>query len=373
MSVCRKYLVCVAIVVVFGVAGSCFARSLEFNETEPKFGLVPIGESSAPKTLLVSNVGHVPVLISDITISDSYTQSSNCNMWLAEGSTCLIFITFTPQVTGPVIGKLSVTLATAEEQEILSIGVGLSTKNANSTKDTNMVRTNNDEEKAQELLNDKRYTFKQLLEGDQANVANAENFFSLTKDTQTKMRIASILLSLGVRDQTYFDFLSGEARKVLTHDHDMPWPLLYDDQKQQKALNPALNDWCKAHGLGFWDMDKVEFYEMPVPWYDLAAAGDSRAYDLLLKGLHSQNLAIVALAAEGLAKLQDPRAIDELIAIGQQVPGEALGGIVRSLIYFDDPKAQAAAKMLLPEKQKSLLDFYRSQKKASGMRALFPW
>lgn len=373
MSVRRKYVPFITSVLAVVMGGRCFALSLEINETKPQFGATLIGDSSSPKTLSISNTGHEPVLLSGIYTSDNFAQSSNCKVWLAEGSTCLVFVTFRPQVAGPVTGKLSVRLVGGDEQAIPLSGAGLSERGADTTKDKNMTRTSNDEEKAQELLNDKKYTFENLLKGNPADVANAERVFALTKDTQTKMRLASILLSLGVKDQTYFDYLSGEARKALAHDHDMPWPLLYDDQKQQRALNPALNDWCKAHGVDFWDMDRVEFYEMPISWYNLAAAGDRRAYDLLVKGLHSQNLAIAAMAAQGLAKLQDSRAIDELIAVGRQVPGEALGGVVQSLIYFEDPKAQAAAEMLLPEKQKNLLEFYRSEMKKNGMRAMFQW
>jgi hypothetical protein len=105
--------------------------------------------------------------------------------------------------------------------------------------------------------------------------------------------------------------------------------------------------------VGFWDIHNVEYYEVPTAWFYLAAAGDPRAYDLLIKGLHSQNPMIAGMAAWGLAKLQDHRAIDELIATGHQVPGEARACIVRSLVYFDVPKAQAAAEQLMPEKEKT--------------------
>jgi len=356
----------------------CLSQSLIFNETAPQFGAVASGKAGEPKTLSISNATGSPVLIKVITTTQDFAQTNNCKIWLAEGSACLIFVTFTPQSEGRRTGKLTVALIGLGEQAISLNGTGVAQQGANGESAPNeipaSIRTTNNEEKAQELLNEKKdYTFQDLLKKNPEGVADAEKVFSLTNDTQTKMRLASILLSLRVKDGTYFDFLAGEARKALAHDHDMPWPLLYDDQKQQKALNPALNDWCKTHGVDFWDMDKVEFYEMPISWYDLAAAGYPPAYDLLVKGLHSQNLAIVAMAAQGLAKLQDPRAIDELIAVGRQVPGEALGGIVQSLIYFEDPKAQAAAQTLLPEKQRNLLDFYRGQKKASGMRALFQW
>lgn len=344
----------------------------------PQFGAVALGQTGEPKTLLLSNASGTPVFIQTIATTQEFAQTSNCKMWLAEGAACLIFVTFTPQATGQRAGKLTVALVGVSEQAISLNGVGLAQQGAHGEAALPQIpapiRSTNNEEKAQQLLNDKkRYSFQDLLNKNPEGVADAEEVFALTNDTQTKMRLASILLSLGVKDQTYFDFLAGQAKKALAHDRDMPWPLLYDDQKAQKALNPALNDWCKAHGVDFWDMDRVEFYEMPISWYNLAAAGDPRAYDLLVKGLHSQNLAIAAMAAQGLAKLQDPRAINELIAVGRQVPGEALGGVVQSLLYFEDPMAQEAAETLLPEKQKPLLDFYRSQKKAKGMRAMFQW
>ena len=80
-----------------------------------------------------------------------------------------------------------------------------------------------------------------------------------------------------------------------------------------------------------------------------------------------------ATAARGLAKLQDPRAVDELIATGSHVPGEALLGIAQSLIYFSAPKAQMAAEKLTSEKEKRVLEAYRQDMNARGLKALFPW
>ena len=193
----------------------------------------------------------------------------------------------------------------------------------------------------------------------------------LSRATEGKLRIASILLSIGIRSRTYFDYLARAAAKALAHDHDMPWPVLYDDHGEPQSLNPALNDWCAAHGVGFWDMHDVAVYEISSPWYFLAAAGDPRAYDLLVKGLHSRNLMIVATAAQGLGKLQDPRAVDELIATGRQVPGEARFGAGQALLFFSDPRAQAAAEEFIPNK--TTLEHQRQDIKTRGKHALFPW
>jgi hypothetical protein len=356
----------------------CFSQSLVFNETMPQFGSVILGQSGEAKTLSISNLTHAPVLIQTITATLDFAQSNNCQVWLAEGSGCLVFVTFAPQTAGPRVGKLTVVLAGISEQSIALNGVGLASDGAGEAAPPGTepaIRTNNNEEKAQKSLNDKTYSFQDLLNKNPAAIASSKEIFALTSDTATKQRMASILLSIGVKDEVYFEYLTNEAKKALAHDHDMPWPRLYDKQKHAKALNPALNEWCKTHNVGFWDMNDVESYEIPIAWYYLAAAGDPRAYDLLTEGLHSQNLMIVANAAKGLAKIQDSRAIDELIAAGRQVPAEAGIAIVQSLMYFADPRAQVAAEELLPEKEKKMntLELFRSDMKKNGMRALFEW
>jgi len=116
------------------------------------------------------------------------------------------------------------------------------------------------------------------------------------------------------------------------------------------------------------------YYEIPLPWYDLAAARDPRSYDLLVQGLHSHNFMIAAAAAKGLARLQDPRAIEELIMTGRRVPGEARAGIVEALLYFNDPKAQAGAEQLSDIlDNKHLFDIMRENAKKQGVKRLFPY
>lgn len=83
---------------------------------------------------------------------------------------------------------------------------------------------------------------------------------------------------------------------------------------------------------------------------------------------------IAATAAKGLARLQDPRAIDELIATGRRVPGEARYGIAEALLYFSDPRAQAAAEEFAAVvEDKKVVEFMRAQAKAKGVKGLFPY
>lgn len=257
------------------------------------------------------------------------------------------------------------------------------------------------DERAQELiaLENKKYTFEDFLNGKPEVVANEEEIFKLTSDPKIKRRIASILITLGVKDAVYFNYLAAEARKGLNN--DMPWPSAYDEHgRLNQKITPEFTEWCKRQGIDpadhkyasyraadpvflDWAMKRhlnlndaryEAYYEIPEGWSDLAAARDPRAYDLLIQGLHSHNLMIVADAAKGLARLQDSRAVDELITTGRRVPGEARAGIAEALLYFNDPKAQAAAEELSDVlDNKHLFELMRENAKKQGVKGLFPY
>ncbi len=232
--------------------------------------------------------------------------------------------------------------------------------------------TETDDKKAQELLHDKRYTFEDLLAGKPETVANAKRIFALTTDARLKERFASILVSIGVKDQTYHDYLVNEARKAL--DEDMPWPTLYDKSgktisKTADTLNPAFLKWCEAHHQDPRTSFENAYYKIPVPWYYLAGAGDPRAYDLLLLGLQSKNPMIASSAGRGLAKLQDKRAIDALIAAYHRAPLETRADFAVDLLYIPDSRAQEAAEGLL-NNPAAVADF-RKMISEKGKAALF--
>ena len=228
-----------------------------------------------------------------------------------------------------------------------------------------------DDEKAQELmlLQKKTHTFEDVLNRDPDAIANEMQLFCLTSDPELKQRLASILMSIGVKDKIYFDYLTDAAKKALNN--DMPWPTLYDEHGDiiEKGASPAFLEWCRKHGVSPNEARSYAYYEIPNPWYYLAAAGDPRAYDLLIEGLHSHNLMIAGTAAQGLAKLQDPRAIPELIATGRGVPGEARFASGQALLYFSDPRAQAAANELITDK--NLLERERHEAQTKGVKGLF--
>lgn len=226
---------------------------------------------------------------------------------------------------------------------------------------------------AEQLLNGK-YTFEQLLQREPGAISNAKRVFALTTDTEIKQRLASVLLSLGEKDPVYFDYLKQEAEHALQN--DMPWPTLYDEHGAKRSttvntLNPDFLKWCKEHHEDPASAFEAAYYEVPVPWYNLAAAGDQRSYSLLIQGLHSHNLMIQVWAAMGLAKLQDPGAIDPIIAAVRNAPAETHDAMAKVLLHFQDSKAQAAADELFAHKE--YLEPLRQQIKQQGLKELFPY
>src|SRR5258708_2271618 len=93
------------------------------------------------------------------------------------------------------------------------------------------------------------YTFDDLLNRDPGAIANEKKYFVRVQDPKLKQRAASILLSLGVRDRIYFDYLVDAAKKAFND--ETPWPTLYDEDGNMntKATNSVFSEWMKKQGL----------------------------------------------------------------------------------------------------------------------------
>jgi len=62
------------------------------------FGLTGVGSTSSPETLTVSAFG--PVTISNISTSTNFTEADNCPAAMANGSTCTMYVYFSPTASG---------------------------------------------------------------------------------------------------------------------------------------------------------------------------------------------------------------------------------------------------------------------------------
>jgi hypothetical protein len=87
-------------------------RSLNVTPTTLTYADQAVGTTSVTKTVVVSNNGNTPVLISGISTSGDFAQTNNCPvapMDLAILQACTIVVSFTPTTTGVRTGTVSIT------------------------------------------------------------------------------------------------------------------------------------------------------------------------------------------------------------------------------------------------------------------------
>jgi hypothetical protein len=185
--------------------------------------------------------------------------------------------------------------------------------------------------------------------------------FAVTKDTWLKLAIASALVKLGYKDPVYWDYLAEQARGAV--ENEAPSPFLLDSEgrvdRNQRELPPEFIAWAKAHNLEPAAAIQAQTFELPVRFLYLAEIGDPRGRQLLLMGLKSRNRIIQSYAALGLAKLRDKDSIPLIIEAGKTMPPGAALFVASALLFFDDPRAQNAAEMFVPDKQ--MLESLRSK------------
>lgn len=69
-----------------------------------------VGQTSAPQTVTLTNQQTVPLTITSIVVTASYSESDNCvaNSPIAAGGTCTINVTFAPATSGTLVGQVTV-------------------------------------------------------------------------------------------------------------------------------------------------------------------------------------------------------------------------------------------------------------------------
>jgi uncharacterized repeat protein (TIGR03803 family) len=88
------------------------ATYVELYPTSWAFGTRPVGTTSAPRRIALTNKGGAAVHITTISIAGAnpgdFAQTNTCGMSVASGASCLITITFTPTATGKRTADVSI-------------------------------------------------------------------------------------------------------------------------------------------------------------------------------------------------------------------------------------------------------------------------
>jgi hypothetical protein len=93
--------------------------------TTLNFGAEPVGKTSAPKKVKLSNSGNAKLKISSITVSGDFLDQNNCGKGLAVGKSCTIQVSFKPQAKGIRTGEVTIAdNAAGRKQKVSLKGIG---------------------------------------------------------------------------------------------------------------------------------------------------------------------------------------------------------------------------------------------------------
>ena len=191
-----------------------------------------------------------------------------------------------------------------------------------------------------------------------------EEQFARSDDVTRQGIIASGLIRLGDSSNVYWDFLLQQA--TLAIDSDLPDP--FRDSRGNatgQQPSPELLAWTQAHHVDVSTAVESWTYDLPGKVLQLSMTGDQRSVALLRHALQSRNPFIVMMAAQGLAQVQDKESIPLIIEACRRFDKGMAGGIAQTaLVFFDDPRAQAAVDTYVPEDLAKI----RRDARAHGMK-----
>ena len=167
-----------------------------------------------------------------------------------------------------------------------------------------------------------------------------QDAFQVVKEKNKKQAIAAALVSLGVKDDSYWNYLEGFAKQTV--EADVPFPI------SGKERSPEFVEWCKKRGL---DPEKTAGDVMTAQSdiLLLGLADDKRAIPLLLQGLKAKNPLVVDAAAMGLARVGYKPAIPQIVDAAKRQSPDMIGHTALYLLLFNDAAAQSAADELITD------------------------
>jgi hypothetical protein len=193
-----------------------------------------------------------------------------------------------------------------------------------------------------------------------------EEHFKRATDVDTKVSIASGLVKLKDRDDTYWNYLLEQA--TLAVDSNIPDSAYSESQGKMTIQSPELQTWANTHHVSVNTAWQYTRYDFPDKVIQLGMTGDSRGIPLLRRALDSHNYLIVAFAAKGLAEIQDKRSIPLIITAAKKAPTGYNSLIAESLVYFDDAQAQTAVDQFMSKERAKM-----AREGRAGGRGVFGW
>lgn len=107
-------------------AATAIAQTVTLSPTSVSFGSVVIGTTSGVRFITLTNTGTVPLTISSIAASGSFSETNTCGTSVNAGKKCTISVTFSPTAAGSATGAVTVTDNASNSPQTVSLtGTGV--------------------------------------------------------------------------------------------------------------------------------------------------------------------------------------------------------------------------------------------------------
>ena len=165
-----------------------------------------------------------------------------------------------------------------------------------------------------------------------------------------RMKLASVLVKLGDREATYWDFLVREVTPVVESDAPF-FVTVTAEGKLEAGPSPEFTAWAAKQNRVGEGLGAQAVYEQPGKVMLLGDTGDRRAIPLLQRGLRSPNYFVARAAAQALATMHDDSSLPLVIAVCERAPAELAEALAETLIPFPEARAQATVNRYVPSRR----------------------
>jgi hypothetical protein len=90
------------------LSGTGVGPAVKLSSTDVVFGEQPVGTTSGPQTVALTNTGNAPLTIAQVTASGDFTQTNDCGSPLGAGAACTLSISFRPTTAGTTFGAIAI-------------------------------------------------------------------------------------------------------------------------------------------------------------------------------------------------------------------------------------------------------------------------
>ncbi len=106
--------------VTVALTGTGTAAAVTLSPTSLSFGMQTTGTTSPAQQITVTNSGTAPLIITSIQPSAEFASTNTCGAPIPIGEDCTLQVTFTPTVSGPQSGTLTITDNAPNSPQIVS-------------------------------------------------------------------------------------------------------------------------------------------------------------------------------------------------------------------------------------------------------------